>query len=122
MKRIPDLLSMSRIALCLPLLMVDAMTLPFWVLYLIAGLTDLTYVPWSAFESLACWYNCKIAGRETEDYRSFGEADVKTFCQIFDRLSAMGITAPAELYRQGIMEYLKCYMYANDQDNLNDLF
>ena len=40
MKRIPDLLSMSRIALCLPLLLVDAMTLPFWVLYLIAGLTD----------------------------------------------------------------------------------
>ena len=32
---------MSRIALCLPLLMVDAMTLPFWVLYLIAGLTDM---------------------------------------------------------------------------------
>ena len=41
MKRIPDLLSVSRIALCLPLLMVDAMTLPFWVLYLIAGLTDM---------------------------------------------------------------------------------
>ena len=41
MKRIPDLLSMSRIVLCLPLLMVDAMTLPFWVLYLIAGLTDM---------------------------------------------------------------------------------
>ena len=41
MKRIPDLLSMSRIALCLPLLLVDAMTLPFWVLYLIAGLTDM---------------------------------------------------------------------------------
>ena len=66
---------------------------------------DLTYVPWSAFESLACWYNCKIAGRETEDYRSFNEADVKTFCQIFDRLSATGITDPAELYRKGIMEY-----------------
>ena len=32
---------MSRIALCLPLLLVDAMTLPFWVLYLIAGLTDM---------------------------------------------------------------------------------
>ena len=32
---------MSRIALCLPLLMVDAMTLPFWVLYVIAGLTDM---------------------------------------------------------------------------------
>ena len=32
---------MSRIVLCLPLLMVDAMTLPFWVLYLIAGLTDM---------------------------------------------------------------------------------
>ena len=31
---------------------------------------DLTYVPWSAFESLACWYNCKIAGRETADYRA----------------------------------------------------
>ena len=41
MKRIPDLLSASRIALCLPLLLVDAMTLPFWVLYLIAGLTDI---------------------------------------------------------------------------------
>ena len=68
---------------------------------------DLTYVPWSAFESLACWYNCKIAGQETEDYRNFGEADVKTFCQIFDRLSATGITDPAELYRKGIMEYLK---------------
>jgi CDP-diacylglycerol--glycerol-3-phosphate 3-phosphatidyltransferase len=41
MKQIPDLLSMSRIVLCLPLLMVDAMTTPFWVLYLIAGLTDI---------------------------------------------------------------------------------
>ena len=41
MKRIPDLLSMSRIVLCLPLLMVDAMTVPFWVLYVIAGLTDM---------------------------------------------------------------------------------
>jgi CDP-diacylglycerol--glycerol-3-phosphate 3-phosphatidyltransferase len=41
MKRIPDLLSVSRIALCLPLLLVDAMTLSFWVLYLIAGLTDI---------------------------------------------------------------------------------
>ena len=41
MKRIPNLLSMSRIALCLPLLLVDAMTMPFWVLYLIAGLTDI---------------------------------------------------------------------------------
>ena len=41
MKRIPDFLSVSRIALCLPLLLVDAMTKPFWVLYLIAGLTDM---------------------------------------------------------------------------------
>ena len=41
MKRIPNLLSASRIALCLPLLLVDAMTLPFWVLYVIAGLTDI---------------------------------------------------------------------------------
>ena len=41
MKRIPDLLSMSRIVLCLPLLMVDTMTVPFWVIYLIAGLTDM---------------------------------------------------------------------------------
>jgi len=68
---------------------------------------DMTFVPWSAFESLACWYNCKIAGKETEDYRNFSEADVKTFCQIYDRLSATGITSPAELYRKGIMEYLK---------------
>lgn len=41
MKRIPNLLSMSRIALCLPLLLVDAMTLPFWTLYVIAGTTDM---------------------------------------------------------------------------------
>ena len=41
MKRIPNLLSASRIALCLPLLLVDAMTVPFWTLYLIAGLTDI---------------------------------------------------------------------------------
>ena len=68
---------------------------------------DLTYMPWSAFESLACWYNCKIAGMETEDYRNFGNADVKTFYQIFDRLSETGITDPAALYRKGIMEYLK---------------
>ena len=36
-----NLLSALRIALCLPLLLVDAMTLPFWVLYLIAGMTDM---------------------------------------------------------------------------------
>ena len=41
MKRIPNLLSTSRIALCLPLLLVDAMTLPFWSLYVTAGLTDM---------------------------------------------------------------------------------
>ena len=68
---------------------------------------DLTYVPWSAFESLACWYNCKIASKETEDYRNFGEADVKSFCRIYDRLSEEGVTNPAELYRKGIMEYLR---------------
>ena len=55
--------------------------------------------------------------KSTEDYRrsalplgsskNFGNADVKTFCQIFDRLSATGITDPAELYRKGMMEYLK---------------
>lgn len=28
-------------------------------------------------------------------------------CQIFDRLSATGITDPAELYRKSIMEYLR---------------
>ena len=41
MKRIPNILSASRIALCLPLLLVDAMTVPFWVLYVIAGTTDM---------------------------------------------------------------------------------
>ena len=41
MKRIPDLLSMLRIVLCLPLLLVDAMTMPFWVLYVMAGMTDM---------------------------------------------------------------------------------
>lgn len=38
---IVNLLSALRIALCLPLLLVDAMTVPFWILYLIAGLTDI---------------------------------------------------------------------------------
>ena len=46
------------------------------------------------------------AGHETADYRAFGEADVQTFCRIFDRLSKEGISNPAELYRKGIMEYL----------------
>ena len=41
MKRIPNLLSASRIALCLPLLLVDAMTVPFWTLYVTAGTTDM---------------------------------------------------------------------------------
>ena len=41
MKQIPNILSASRIALCLPLLLVDAMTLPFWVLYVIVGTTDM---------------------------------------------------------------------------------
>ena len=41
MKLIPNLLSLLRIVLCLPLLLVDAMTLPFWILYLIAGMTDM---------------------------------------------------------------------------------
>lgn len=68
---------------------------------------DLTHVPWSAFESLSCWYNCKIAGKETEDFRNFGHADVEAFCSIYDRLSREGITDPAELYRKGIIEYLK---------------
>lgn len=41
MKHIPNILSASRTALCLPLLLVDAMTVPFWVLYVIAGTTDM---------------------------------------------------------------------------------
>ena len=41
MKHIPNILSASRIALCLPLLLVDAMTMPFWMLYVIAGTTDI---------------------------------------------------------------------------------
>ena len=41
MKQIPNILSASRIVLCLPIVMVDAMTVPFWVLYVIAGTTDI---------------------------------------------------------------------------------
>jgi len=41
MKQIPNILSASRIALCLPLLLADAMTMPFWVLYVIGGTTDM---------------------------------------------------------------------------------
>ncbi|MBO4452197.1 MAG: CDP-alcohol phosphatidyltransferase family protein [Bacteroidaceae bacterium] len=39
--KIPNILTASRIVLCLPLLLVDAMTVPFWVLYVIAGTTDM---------------------------------------------------------------------------------
>ena len=67
---------------------------------------DLTFVPWSAFESLSCWFNNKIAGKETADFKSFDNADVQTFCKIYDGLSAEGIKNPAELYRKGIMKYL----------------
>ncbi len=35
------MITASRIALCLPLLLVDVMTVPFWVLYVIAGTTDM---------------------------------------------------------------------------------
>ena len=59
------------------------------------------------YQEMAKRYNCKIAGKETEDYRNFNNADIKTFCQIFNRLSTMGIIAPTELYRKGTMEYLK---------------
>ena len=41
MKHLPNILSASRIALCLPLLLADAMTVSFWVLYVIAGTTDM---------------------------------------------------------------------------------
>ena len=41
MKHSPNILSASRIAWCLPLLLVDAMTVSFWVLYVIAGTTDM---------------------------------------------------------------------------------
>ncbi len=41
MKQIPNILSTTRIVLCLPLLLVDAMTVSFWVLYVTAGTTDM---------------------------------------------------------------------------------
>ena len=41
MKHIPNILSALRIALFLPLLLVDAMTVSFWVFYVIAGTTDM---------------------------------------------------------------------------------
>ena len=40
-RAMPNILSASRIVLCLPLLMVDAMTMPFWVLFVTAGMTDM---------------------------------------------------------------------------------
>ena len=44
-------------------------------------------------------YTLAGLGFSDEEYTArFGNADVKTFCQIFDRLSATGITDPAELY------------------------
>ena len=41
------------------------------------------------------------------DLLTFGHADVEAFCSIYDRLSGEGITDPAELYRKGIIGYLK---------------
>ena len=40
-RAMPNILSASRIVICLPLLLVDAMTVPFWVLYVTAGMTDM---------------------------------------------------------------------------------
>lgn len=40
-RHIPNILSASRMALCLPLLLVEATTIPFWTLYLIIGATDM---------------------------------------------------------------------------------
>jgi len=68
---------------------------------------DMTFVPWSAFESLSCWYNCKIAGHETVDYQNFGEADVERFCALYDSLENQGIMDPVELYKNAIIEYIK---------------
>jgi len=71
------------------------------------GKNDFTYVPWSAFESLACWYNCMIAGHKTEDFKNFGEADVKEFCRIYDKLANCGISDPVTLYRTAVVHYLR---------------
>ena len=50
-----------------------------------------------------------VVMNEGKKANAFGEADVQTFCRIFDRLSKDGISDPAELYRKGIMEYIKIY-------------
>lgn len=68
---------------------------------------DYAYVPWMAFESLACWYGCKIAGGESADVKYFRQsADADTFISIYTRLEADGCSDYTELYLKAIARYL----------------
>ncbi|MGM9844828.1 MAG: hypothetical protein ACI30K_01170 [Muribaculaceae bacterium] len=68
---------------------------------------EYAYVPWMAFESLACWYGCKIAGGESADVKYFRQsAEADTFMNIYSQLEADGCTDYTELYLKAIKEYL----------------
>ncbi|MGN0206205.1 MAG: hypothetical protein ACI4BC_03085 [Muribaculaceae bacterium] len=64
------------------------------------------YIPWNAFESLACWYGCKIAGGESADVKYFENADVHTLMEIYSSLEKEGITDIPTLYRSAIARYI----------------
>ena len=64
------------------------------------------YIPWNAFESLACWYGCKIAGGESADVKYFDRADVHTLMEIYSSLEKEGITDIPTLYRTAIARYV----------------
>jgi len=67
---------------------------------------DLTYVPWSAFESLSCWFGSRIAGEKSVDYYNFQEADASAFYEIYDSLYHAGVTSVSQLYEKAVKVYI----------------
>jgi len=77
---------------------------------------DLTYVPWSALESLSCWYGSKIAGKKTLDYYNFQEADAEGFFEIYDSLYDEGVTSATQLYKKAVKRYIRPFIERVDEE------
>jgi len=78
---------------------------------------DLTYVPWSAFESLSCWYGSRIAGEKTVDYYNFQEADAAAFYEIYDSLYLAGVTSVPQLYKKAVKAYIDPLVERVDEEH-----
>ncbi|MGN0225724.1 MAG: hypothetical protein ACI4A7_06560 [Prevotella sp.] len=68
---------------------------------------DLLYLPWNAFESLACWYGCKICNGESDDVKYFEDYEVRIFMEIYDGIYKSGVKDFKDIYRMGMEKYLE---------------